>query len=150
MAGAVLYSDLTQIRAALGLTALELSDEAILDLELDAFVETVLDESFPDHAEAISEADGGDAAQVKRGRMVRLLCAYETAVLLLPQLPAIMFQSISDGDASKTRFNRLEEMSKAVTDTRNELANRLSADPAMKPLNPIGISTPAYDPVEGC
>jgi hypothetical protein len=149
----VFYTNTDQIRAVLGISDDELDDKTIADAEYEVIAESELDLVYSTHAAAItaSEDPGATAIQISLGKRIRLLCAYEIAVLFCPQLQALIFKKIEDSKAKYERYSEegLQKLKDDLMSTRDYLRGLLNPSYAISSssLSFIGVSRPAYDPV---
>lgn len=150
----VLYTDCNSIRAALGLSDIELSDRTIRDLGVAELVEMALDFIYPDHIAlhaAIQDPSTATPEQKAAYRALKFFCQFEAATHFIPQLQLLVAQRVSDGDAEMHRFNAssLEETIGRLLSRRDEfliLLNPTYLDSASV-FSPLVRSTPDYDPV---
>lgn len=149
----VLYSNTDQIRVVLGISSKELPDQAITNAEYEVVAESELDLVYEDHAAAIlaSEDSGATSTQISLGKRIRLLCAYEIAVLFLPQLQALIFKKIEDSKVKYERYSEegLQKLKDDIISMRDYLRGMLNPNYVVSSasLSFIGISSPVYDPV---
>lgn len=149
----VFYTNTDQIRAVLGINNIELPDQTILDAEYEVIVESELTLIYAGHEAAIIASESGSASTsaIALGRRIRLLCAYEIAVLFCPQLQALIFKKIEDSKAKYERYSEegLQKLKDDVRAMRDYLRGLLNSDYALSvsAMSFIGISRPTYDPV---
>jgi len=148
----VLYSSYDQVRACLGVTAKEIPDKVITDLSLEVLTEMELDPVYPGHAAVVSAVENNTATSEERRifNLLRLFCAYQTAVFLLPQLQMLTAQMLSDGDAQMRRFtpDDIEETKRQIRGTLASIKEKLNPELySITPFNPVFAVTPIYNPV---
>ena len=148
MAGiATLYTDTDAIRAALGVSDIELEDSSILNLGMEDQLFLWMEDNYPAHATTWA-LDPSDALR----RTLKLLTMYQGAVFMLPQLQMIAAQKITDSDTEMQRFNKddLELTSAKVMEMRDLYWGRLSPE-STTPTDTNGFLfafvSPSYDPV---
>lgn len=150
----ILYSNIEATRAALGLSPRELPLENVQALDLTTLVELELDVVYPSHA-ALSvavEAGTADSQQQKIFNLLKLFCAYQGAVFLLPQLQMLVVQQVSDGDAENRRFSpddlevTKDQIRGRLTDIKQKLNPELFTASAFF-VNPVIGVQPTFDPV---
>lgn len=143
-----------QIRACLGITQVELDDEALEATDIAVLVDVALDSVYPDHVQAMLDATapGASPAQLRLARLLQLFAAYEASVQLAPTFQFLLAQKITDGDAEVQRFNKdnLEETVQAIAGQRDKVAAILN--PTLYSLDSFPVlgltkGTPVYDPV---
>lgn len=148
----ILYSDISAVRSVLGLSEKELPIENVQGLDLQTLVELEIDLVYPDHA-VIFSAVGDDSAtsqQQKIFRILKLFCAYQAAVFLLPQFQLLVVQQVSDGDAENRRFspNDLETTKAQIRGRLSSIRETLNPESyTVTAVIPILAATPSYDPV---
>lgn len=147
-----LYTTTEKIRAALGVSAKELSDEIMTGLQLDIQLEVELDVIVPTHdaIKTAGTAGGASAAQIKAWKQLQVLTQYVGALILDDNRQMWSAQKVSDGDFDMQRFS-----SDDLTTLRNNLIERRNF--FLAPLNPELVTTasllhltrvtPSYDPV---
>jgi hypothetical protein len=151
----VFYTNTDQIRAVLGISVKELPDKTIADAEYEALVESELDPVYENHATAIAASEDGAAtpAEISLGKKIRLLCAYEVAVLFCPQLQALIFKKIEDSKVKYERYSEegLQQLKDDILAKRDYLRGVLNPDYVISvaSMSFINISRPGYDPVTG-
>ena len=149
----VFYTNTDQIRAVLGISDDELSDQTIADAEYEVIAESELDLVYAAHAAAITDSEdpGATGAEISLGKRIRLLCAYEIAVMFCPQLQALIFKKIEDSKAKYERYSEegLQKLKDDVLTMRDYLRGLLNPEFAISTssLSFIGVSRPSYDPV---
>lgn len=151
---AVLHTTTQQIRAVLGVTDREIEDVQMTDLDLATLIEIEADRVYADHAAAVTagEAGGATDAEKKLCKTIKLFCAYQGAVFLLPGLQNLIVQKITDGDAEMQRFAKddLAKTKDEITGMRDYL--RATLNPAdfgttASVIAPVVAALPTYDPV---
>lgn len=148
----VLYVTADEIRAALGVTDREISDEFIVNLGMEDQLSLKLDEVYEDH-ETLYNAVAGNTAtsdEQKLWKILKLYLRYEGAVCLLAQLQLITFKSITDGDVDMTRFgpDNLRDLTENLLGKRDEYLTLLDPDYyTATQLTYLTAVTPALDPV---
>lgn len=149
----VSYTNTDAIRAALGVTANELYDNQISDLEVADLILLELASVYPDH-QALHTAVIANTATPEQQETYLILkqyCKYEGACFMLPQMQMLFPQKVSDGDITNTRFqaNNLEEISSKIMAMRDKYKHMLN--PSLIPDGPgvpiIGLIIPSYNPV---
>lgn len=151
----VLYTTTDAIRAALGVTAREITDTQVTDLGISDQLLFSLEKVYPAHV-ALSQAQGSSPtdAQVRLYKALVLFCQYEGAYIMTDQLQTLIAQKITDGDAEMQRFmkDNLKDTIARILAARNRWANILNAGsdiPVDTSIVPVMFSTvqPSYDPV---
>ena len=156
MSSPVFYTNTDQIRAVMGISSKELPDDTVLAAEYEVLVESELRLVYPDHSAAITASENLTATpeESSLGKLIRLLCAYEIAVLFLPQLQALIFKKIEDSKAKYERYSEegLQTLKDDIIAKRDSLRGLLNPDFVLSIANLsfIGISRPKYDPVTDC
>lgn len=150
----ILYTNTDAIRAALGLTEKELTDQFVADLEVVDMLKIELRSVYPAHVVLFNLITVGSptSSDLDTWEVLRQYAKYEAACYLLPQFQMLVTQKISDGDAEVTRFqsnnlNETIERLKAMRDLyRNMLVNpdSLTLDNF---LSHVAMVQPNYDPV---
>lgn len=154
----ILYTNTDKIRAVLGVSSSELSDQRIIDTQLDLQLAVRLADVFPAHVAlaalnaTVVPTPGPLPLDVFNWQVLQLYCAYYCAVCLLPAAQTIFFQQLTDGQTTQSRFQ-----SDDVQMTIDRIWSR--ADLYAGTLNPaysgvkglgyqiIGVATPLYNPV---
>lgn len=151
---AVLHTTTQQIRAVLGITDREIEDVQMTDLDLETLIEIEVDRVYPTHAAAVAAGDAGGAtdAEKKLSKTVKLFCAYQGAVFLLPGLQNLIVQKVTDGDAEMQRFMKddLDKTKEQITGMRDYLRATLNPTEygtSASIIVPIVAALPDYDPV---
>ena len=148
----VLYSTSEQIRAVLGLSAIELPDALITDLGVEDQLYLRLERVYAEHAAlaTVIQAGGETAEQRTTWRALVLYVAYEAACSLLPQLQMVVAKRITDGDADMHRFgpDNLAQFSDNIRGKRDEYLRLLNPEFfTTNALGLLGLASPAFDPV---
>lgn len=148
----VLYSNYDQVRAALGLTDRELTDKTIADLDVSTLVELELDTVYPLHVPIAVAVENATATSAERRifNLLKLFCAYQAAVFLLPQFQMLTAQMLSDGDAQMRRFtpDDIEETKSQIRGMLATIKEKLNPEQyAISPLIPFIAVSPTYNPV---
>lgn len=149
----ILYSDISGVRAVLGLTEREVPTSSVSALDLETLVELELDIVYPSHVSVKLAVEDASATveQQKIYKLLRLFCSYQGAVFLLPQLQMLVAQAISDGDAEVRRFSVNDlEVTKAqirgrLQDVKEKLNPEISGNSGL--VSPLLAVQPDYDPV---
>jgi hypothetical protein len=148
----VLYTNTDQIRAALGVTAREIADAQINDLNVRDQLIFSLKTVYPDHASLWANNNPSADEKLIKSALI-LYCQYEAAVIMTPQLQFLTAQKITDGDAEMQRFQKdnLDETIARIKEMRDRYAKALGvAVPGYQPPAAVvhfGTVQPAYDPV---
>lgn len=148
----VLYTTSEQIRAVLGLGAIELPDALLTDLGVEDQLYLRLERVYSDHAAlaAIIQNGGETAEQRATWRALVLFTAYEAACSLLPQFQMIVAKRITDGDADMHRFgpDNLAQFCDNIRGKRDEYITLLNPTYfSANAFSLIGVASPAFDPV---
>jgi hypothetical protein len=148
----ILYTSTDQIRAALGVTEREVTDDQINNLNVRDQLIFSLKPVYPDHATLWAKSNPTDDEKLIKSALI-LFCQYESAVIMAAQLQMITAQKITDGDAEMQRFQKdnLDETIQRIISMRDRYANALkSSVPGFQTPAAIvhfGTVQPAYDPV---
>jgi hypothetical protein len=147
-----LYTTTEQIRAALGVTVKELSDEIMTGLQLDFQLEAELDVLVPTHADIKTAGEAGalGSPERKAWQNLQLLAMYVGAIIFDDNRQMWSVQEISDGDFSQKRFSKddLETLRSFLIERRNFYAGGLNPDLVQtEPGSFFSIVPPGYDPV---
>ena len=155
------YTSYADVRAALGVSQKDLSDETLgLPYYEDSLVEG-LDSVHSSLIPAFDESTATDPqtpAQSRLTRSFRVLATLITARAAIPALRMAAPQQVTDGKAAFTRFNDpLAELSRALDEKYNQA--RVRAEEALAQLTTSNSSTvprvwfsavtPGSDPVTG-
>lgn len=150
----VLHTTTEQIRAALGVSQRDIEDASMLDLDLETLILIEMDKVYSDHAAAVAAGAAPSAtdAEKKLAKTIKLFCAYQGAVFLLPGLQHLVAQKVSDGDAEMQRFMKddLEKTKDQITGMRDYLRAQLNPTTygtAGALVSPLVSAVPDYDPV---
>lgn len=149
------YTTTEAVRAAIGLTINELSDQQLVDLGLEDQLSVELDIVYPAHATAktAAEAGGATAAQVRTWKVIKLFVQYQGACFVLPGLQNFSAQKFTDGGFEMQRFGKddIDKTKAEVMGMRDKykaiLAEILDPTNTVTPLTPIMTVTPTFDPV---
>lgn len=146
-----LYTTTENIRAALGVSPRELSEELMLGLQLDIQLEIDLDMLVPDHALIATAGQAAvDADAVKAWKRLQVIAMYQGALILLMNMQLWSVQKISDGDLDMQRFaaNDLQTMINNITDRRNTLVVILNPEfQTTATVQFLSLASPSRDPV---
>lgn len=148
----ILYTNTDQIRAALGVSAKELADAQINDLNVGDQLIFSLAGVYPDHVALFLIVSPTDPQKLLKSA-IGLYCMYESAVIMTPQLQMITAQKITDGDAEMQRFQKdnLDETISRIKEMRDRYASIVKASVpgviAASPIAHFGTVQPDYDPV---
>jgi hypothetical protein len=155
----VSYTTTDNIRAALGVSDVELLDTLIINASIADQIEVKLSEVFPGAAAlaALNAQPPPDPpptdADVLQWKILKLFCMYYGAVCVLTAGQTILFQSITDSQTTNMRFGD------DIADLTDRIQSRV--DLYLGLLNPaystdsglgfglIGVSRPCKDPVTG-
>ena len=118
------YTHTDAVRACMGVTDNEMSDEMLLDMGLSIAVISDLEAFLPNHEDVwnSSKAQNATANQILAGRYIELFCSYDGANRAMDALLAIP-QEISDGKARISRFSIKEQLLAAQERVNQELLN---------------------------
>lgn len=154
MSTAVLYTTFDAIRAALGLSAVELPDKQMADLELDALLRIELLTVYSTHASLAAAIDAGTATPEQETTWLYLqqYCKYEAAVQFLPQFQLITAAQVGDAKATMRRFepSNLSDTIAQISGMRDKFRTLLNPDLFPQQGDSFGVFTavsPLYDPV---
>lgn len=144
------YTTTDALRAAIGVTDNEVSDEMIVSRIVDIELLSDLDTWLTDHAtiKADGESASPTADQTSKWRNLQLYCMYYGAFLLLDTGPLAIPQVISDGKSEVRRKQKMDDQ--AVRDrclARSVIYKARLGEVATSTYTPIVSATPAYDPV---
>lgn len=151
------FTTTDKVRACMGVTDNELSDNALLDMGLSLSVRLDLEEILddPDALWAASNASGATKTDKQIGKYIELFCSWDGAYRALAALLAIP-QQHNDGKASISRFavkDQLESAQRRIQATAAEYRNRLRSlannNAKSSVVTPAGLAKPSYDPVTG-
>jgi hypothetical protein len=155
----VLYTTTDAIRAAVGVTEVEVKDSQITDLNVEDQLEIYLDQVYPDHAALVdANEEGADPAptpeQISDWKKLKLLCQYAAAVILLQAGQNLLVQAVTEGGTSMSRFSRndIETTLARLEGMRDQFLSALTGvSPAEAYMvSPFKRVSPDYDPVRGC
>lgn len=152
----VLYTTTYGIRAAIGITAVEVTDDQILDLNIEDQLFLYLEAQYPDHAAlALANAPTGSptAQQQTDWKKLKLLSQYHAAVILLQAGQYLLTQDVAEGGTSTARFarNDLETTLARLQGVRDQFLSSLLGEAVVTTLllSPLVRGVPSYDPVTG-
>lgn len=150
----ILHTTSEQVRAALGVTDKEISDQQLTDLNLSIQLEVELGEVYPDHVVAVAagQAGGATAAEVRTYQIITLYCQYQCAAFVLPAFQNFAYQKISDGGVEYQRFSKdnIEDTRKEILGMRDKYKALLSEElsgAGESPLSVMVAVTPSFNPV---
>lgn len=156
MPTAILDVNTDNIRAALGLTAVELTDSAIINARVADQLTLRLAIMFPGYAalKAAAVPGPGTAAQQQQWLAAQLFEMCQGAMFLVPQCQLLMAQTMMDGETTMSRFQNSN-----LDDTIDRLQGQADLyaaflNPAYDPANGMGFkivnsAAPVYNPVTG-
>lgn len=157
---AVLATTTNSIRAAIGVTINEVTDDQIIDLNVEDQLMIYLARVYPEYG-TIAAAVAPDASPVATDeqkalwRAVKLLCQYAGAVIVLQSAQYLLFQVVTSAgvtseraakDDLETTLNRLEAMRDLYLDQLNVADDQLVNTYIISPILAV---RPRYDPVIG-
>ena len=151
---AVLYTNTNSIRAAIGVSDIEVSDTQITDLNVEDQLILYLNEVYPQY-EALSDANevgqNPTPEQAKDWLKLKLLCQYAAAVILLQAGQYLLAQSITEGGTIMSRFSKEDIVTtlERLEAKRDEFLGSLIGSGAVYTYNPFVKGEPDYDPVVG-
>ncbi len=155
----VLYTTTDNVRAAIGVTDIEITDLNILDIGLEDQLFLYFERVFPTHAAiAAANAVGQTPTSEQKIAWLRMktLCMYQGAVIVLQAGQNLLFQQVTQGGTTNSRFSRndIETTLTRLTGMRDQYLAELTTDPDADVSASIGSplvrATPTYDPVTGC
>lgn len=148
----ILYTTAAAVRAALGLSAIELLDQQFVDLEVDAMLSIELRTVYPSHATLHAAVQDGTATPEMTDvyLVLQQYAKYEVATYFLPQFQMIVAQKIADAKTQMERFdaNNLSQTIEGVTAQRDRYRGVLNPEE----FGAVGVTmfstvSPSYDPV---
>lgn len=154
----VMYITSDNIRAALGLSEVELSDVEITNLLIEDQLTVDLSDVYPDHVALKAAIDGGSPTpdETRLFTVLKLWMTYQGAVYLLPELQLIAAQKITDSSTEMQRFvpNNIQDTKDQIIGQRDKyqaiLQTAAGIETAANTAYPLmGVSSPTYDPVAG-
>ena len=153
----VLYTTTDSIRAAIGVSDVEIGDNRIIDLCVEDQLLIYFDEVVPTHENIQSEgtSPGATAEQKLRWRALRMLTMYAAAVIVLQAAQTLLAQKLDDGGTSMARFAK-DDITTLVSNLAGQRDQYLSivngeSDVTANALpTPFLAVQPGYDPVTGC
>lgn len=154
---AVLYTTTNSIRAAIGVVAEEVTDDAIVDLMVEDQLLVYLARNVPDHAAiaAAGTAPSPTDAEKAKYRSLRLLAMYAAAVFILQAGQYLLAQTLTDGGTTMSRFSKDDLFTTlARMEAQRDYYLGTITDPAgtgtSVPVPALVTVQPSYDPVTGC
>lgn len=151
MSIAILYTDSDAIRAAVGITDVEISDAMMQSQMMETQIKTAVYKWLPTHGTiyAAGTAQGATEQEVHLKDLLVMYCMYFGAVRVVEMIMA-MRQKISDGKSQLERFDidwlalleLLKQRRDQAQDALEEILNPSDGGPAY-----FGLVTPDYDPV---
>lgn len=154
----VMYITSDNIRAALGLSEVELEDTQITNLLVADQLKIDLPDVYPDYEALKTAVDGPSPTpeQVRLYAVLKLWMTYQGAVYLLPELQTLAAQKITDSSTEMQRFipNNLQETRDQITGQRDKYQAILQTAAGITTVAEtafaiMGVSNPTYDPVAG-
>lgn len=127
----ILYTTTDQVRTALLVSPSDLSDEQLVDRNLDFELVLDLDEWLPTHATIWQEGndDARTGAQFKRSRLLAMYCQYRSAAWVMESWALGFAEEVTDGKNKMQRFgDGLEEMLEKLRAKADKLKGLLAAD----------------------
>ena len=147
----ILHTTAESIRAALGVTVREISDQQLTDLNLEIQLEVDLDEIYPTHeADYIAGGLGGASdAEIRLKNIIILYCQYQGAAFVLPGIQNFAYQKISDGGTEMQRFSKdnIDKTKEEILGLRDKYRAVLLESAVSEPLSVLALITPSFDPV---
>jgi len=106
----ILYTDTDQIRSVLGVDSSDISDQALLDRNLDKELRLDLLSWLPTHAALYAVGVATDASETARSTSdaITLYCTYYCAVLSAQSLKFSAPQQVGDGKNTLSRFPTMD------------------------------------------
>lgn len=154
----ILYTTTDAVRAAIGVTDVEVTDKQILDLNIEDQLVLFLEDVYPNY-EALAEANetGADppptSAQISDWKKLKLTCQYAAAVILLQAGQYLLVQAVTEGGTNMSRFSRndIETTLARLMGMRDQfLVSLTGVDPVTAyVVSPLVRGVPNYDPVCG-
>lgn len=149
------YTTTEAIRAALGLTVNELSDQQLSDLGLEDQLSVELDSVYPDHEDAKTDGEdpGATALELRTWKVIKLFVQYQGACFVLPGLQNFAAQKFTDGGFEMQRFSKdnISDTKREIEGLRDKykgiLLELIDPTNTVTPLSPIALVTPNFDPV---
>lgn len=148
----LLHTTTEAVRAALGVSDIELTNAQITDLGVVSQLTLDLVEVYENHATimAIPEVDRTPEQKLIALR-IELYCQYQIAVYLLAAIQVWLPQKLSDGDAEQSRFmpTNLQDTIDRITGQRDKFAGQLNPELVVVggALTVLSLVVPDYDPV---
>lgn len=148
------YTTTDEIRAALGVTDNEMSDEMMYDALLGQLVLSDLEQWLSDHQTRWTAYKGATptADEILVGRNIVFYCQWTGAYYAAKAWLSIP-QQISDGKSSLARYNtdKIMELSSAANKMRGKFRKAIedSLGTYVGAASVMGRASPAFDPVTG-
>lgn len=149
------YTDTDKIRSALGFDASDARDALLSAAGLDISLEHDLDEWLPTHAAIWAAGTAGTVTASEKklaqalGMYAQWFCAH-----LVASKQMLFIQIFSDGKSQMNRFDIDVDSVRLMCEAeRNAWKDKLQEldgqTPTASSFNPVGISTPTFDPITG-
>lgn len=156
------YTSYDEIRAVLGLDAIELTDESLaLDLYASVLQRTLRGttdssgKSLYTYYDELYSSASTDDEETLLG-LLREFSTYTVAVACLPGLSFLIKKSESDGKANITRFSSeatfkdvANNVSQKLNEIRTEILTMVGASTSYNAITPLKRVAPDSDPVTG-
>ena len=149
------YTDSDRVRSALGLDLSDVKETLLAASGLDISLTFDLDEWLPNHAAlyAAGSAPAASTGDIKIMNAIKLYAQWYCAWELSGKKLAFV-QIFTDGKAGMNRFDidldSLRAMSEAEKNKWKDLLAELAGQTVVaSSYNPLGISTPTFDPITG-
>lgn len=154
----ILYTTTDAVRAAIGVTDVEVEDKQILDLNIEDQLVLFLESAYPIYeALAAANAPGADPPptpqQISDWKKLKLLCQYQAAVILLQANQYLLVQAVTEGGTNMSRFSRndIDTILTRIEGMRDQFLGSLTGENPVTSylVSPLVRGTPNYDPVRG-
>jgi hypothetical protein len=143
----ILYTTTEAIRAAVGVAATEVSDDALVDQALEDQLLSDLYHWIPDHA-SLYGVDS-TAQEKQTTRLLEMYCMYFGAIRVI-EMVLILRQSVTDGKQAVARFKvdwelLMSQFKARLGEIRAELEDITGV--TYNSTGFFGVASPDYDPV---
>ena len=150
----VSYTNTDNIRAALGVSAVEMSDQRIIDTQIEMQLGLRLTQvctTDPETIKTDGTSVGATQDQKNLWYALQLYCMYYGAVLMMPALQMLVAATVTDSETTNTRFgvDDIQATIDRITGRADYYAGLLNPayETSTLGFTMVGVVSPSYDPV---